>query len=154
MNAVPTSTTDFIEENGGDIDSDDNPEEFLEYYQPISTETGLDSDEDDTDPTGFNHLPNGRTHHIENGITSLDLNDEEDEEEERMREVEIAFVEDERRRQAPLSVENATRVMEAMRDVSFGGSAPDWANQVPEDQWIDQIRGIRQNTPPAAGSAS
>ena len=62
--------------------------------------------------------------------------DEEEEEEERMIEasesaIRRAFSEDENRRNAPLSAENAVRVMEAMRGVSFGGTVPAWAAQFP-----------------------
>ncbi|KAL0378679.1 UNVERIFIED_CONTAM: hypothetical protein Sradi_3173400 [Sesamum radiatum] len=54
------------------------------------------------------------------------------------RAIERSFREDERRRNAPLTAENAVRLMEAMRGISLGGGAPDWAGQVPEDQWIDR----------------
>lgn len=69
---------------------------------------------------------------------------EDEEEEERIREesalaMRRAFREDENRRNAPLSQENARRVMDAMRRVSFRGSAPDWANH----RWMDQLSGIR-----------
>lgn len=90
-------------------------------------------------------------------MSSLHLNDdlEKEDEEERMREVsdlEIrrAFREDENRRNAPLTAENAMRVMEAMRGVSFGGLAPDWADRVPEDRWIDHLRRMRR--PPASST--
>ncbi|OMP02405.1 hypothetical protein COLO4_11142 [Corchorus olitorius] len=74
---------------------------------------------------------------------------EEEEEEERMREasdtaIRRAFREDESRRSAPLTPENAMRVREAMRGVSFAGLAPDWVGQVPEDRWIDQLRRLRE----------
>lgn len=101
----------------------------------------------------------------ENGMSSLSLHNdlernksssEEDEEEEDEARVRItpdlaitrAFREDENRRNAPLTPENATRVMEAMRGISFSGLAPDWANRFPEDRWIDQLRRSRQ--PPQA----
>lgn len=61
-----------------------------------------------------------------------------------------AFREDESRRNAPLTAENAMRVREAMRGVSFAGLAPDWAHQVPEDQWIDRLRRLRQPQPQPA----
>lgn len=84
---------------------------------------------------------------VENAVSSLRLN--EDEDEERMREasdsaIRMAFREDETRRNAPLSPENAMRIMEAMRGVSFGGVAPDWTRIVSEDRWIDQLRRLRQ----------
>ncbi|KAJ9543249.1 hypothetical protein OSB04_022956 [Centaurea solstitialis] len=124
MNAAANSQINFTEENAGGSDSDTVSEDLPEYYEPISSE---------------------------NGIDSLDLSDKEDEEEEdeRMREaMQRAFREDEMRRRAPLPAENATRVMEAMRGISFGGWAPDWAGQVPEDRWIGQLASIRQ--PPSS----
>ncbi|KAK6163281.1 hypothetical protein DH2020_000145 [Rehmannia glutinosa] len=144
------------------FDSDDLPE----YYQPISTVdnggSGEDEDEDeegdfsDQNPShNFHQLPNGWT---ENGVSSLDLIDEDEEEEEMATEsesaIERAFREDERRRNAPLPAENAVRVMEAMRRVSFGGSAPDWAGQVPDDQWIDRLRRMRRPTSGVVTAAS
>ena len=89
-------------------------------------------------------------------MSSLDLSDDEEreingeeEDEVRVREaadsaIRRAFREDERRRNAPLEPETATRVMEVMRGVSFSGLAPDWADRVPEDQWIDQLRRLRR----------
>ncbi|KAK7841954.1 uncharacterized protein LOC112000443 [Quercus suber] len=162
MNAV---STDFIEESGNGSDSDTNLDESPEYYQPILAVDDEDSDQlssDEDHAAGFHHLPNG--------ISSLEINDgverEEDEgdeegenenEEEEIREIPDsatvrAFSEDESRRNAPLSPENATRVMEAMRGVSFGGVAPDWVGLVPEDQWIDRLRRLRQ--PPQTSSSS
>ncbi|KAL0378601.1 UNVERIFIED_CONTAM: hypothetical protein Sradi_3165600 [Sesamum radiatum] len=160
MNAVTTSSDP-------DANSDDSPK----YYQPISTVDSGGEDEDhgrdrvlsDQDPNpNFYHLPNGWGW-VENGVSSLDLSDkdhesdeeEEEEEEEAMeseRAIERAFREDERRRNAPLTAENAVRLMEAMRGISFGGGAPDWAGQVPEDQWIDRLRRLRR--PSAAASAT
>lgn len=91
---------------------------------------------------------------VETGVRSLDLSDDEDErkheEDEMMRRAEMdramrrAFEEDENRRNAPLSSDNATRVMEAMRGVSFAGSAPDWVRHVPEDNWIIQLQRLRR----------
>ncbi|KAK4427453.1 hypothetical protein Salat_1514200 [Sesamum alatum] len=164
MNAVTNSDPDNgVCGSDSDANSDDSPE----YYQPISTVGSGDEDEDhdgdgvfpDQDPNrNFYHLPNGW---VENGISSLDLSDkdheseEEEEEEEVMeseRAIERAFGEDERRRNAPLTAENAVRVMEAMRGISFGGGAPDWAGQVPEDEWIDRLRRLRR--PSSAASAA
>lgn len=97
---------------------------------------------------------------MENGVLSLDLSDEddieEDDEEERIMEesdmaIQRAFREDETRRNAPLTPENSMRVIEAMRGVSFGGLAPDWAAQVPEDQWINQLRNLRRPSPATSG---
>ncbi|XP_047177792.1 uncharacterized protein LOC124844825 [Vigna umbellata] len=141
---------DFIEENGNGSDSDVNSDDAPEYYQPISA---LDDDES-SDGGEFRQLPNGFFVHgvTENGISSLDLNDvveksssdeENEEEESSTEEVDRAVVEDENRRNAPLTEENATRVMEAMRGVSFAGVVPDWAARDPDDRWIDQLRRLR-----------
>lgn len=149
--------------DGVDSDSDsvgledDSPE----YYQPISAEVddgeNLNSDDyensEQFDPQ--HSLPNGYASYMENGVLSLDLSDEEgnnvEEEEERMREesdmaIRRAFREDENRRNAPLTPENSIRVIEAMREISFAGLAPDWASQIPEDQWINQLRGLRRSS--------
>ncbi|WJZ89160.1 hypothetical protein VitviT2T_008399 [Vitis vinifera] len=163
MNGMSNPTTDFMEGNGGGSDSDTNSEDSPEYYQPISAVDSdgeasdqVNSDEDHEEhASDFHRLPNGYCGHVaENGVSSLNLNDdvEEEHEEERMREtsdsaIRRAFREDESRRNAPLTPENAMQVMEAMRGVSFGGLAPDWAGHVPEDRWIDQLRRLRQ--PPA-----
>ncbi|KAM7522027.1 hypothetical protein LguiA_011929 [Lonicera macranthoides] len=159
MNAVSNTSTDFIQENAGGSDSDTNTEETPEYYQPISAggvddEDLSDQDSDDDRDPNFHPLSNG---YVENGISALDLSDEEQdehehEEEEIMREASDsamirAFREDESRRNAPLPAENAVRVLEAMRGISFVGSAPDWANRVPEDRWIDQVRRLRRPLP-------
>ncbi|RZB80757.1 hypothetical protein D0Y65_030463 [Glycine soja] len=148
---------DFIEENGNGSDSDSNSDYAPEYYQPISAVEDSGSSDDEQDGE-FRHLPNGFAAHgvVENGISSLDLNDvteksssdeEEEEEEERIRELfERSLREDENRRNAPLTAENATRVMEAMRGVSFAGVVPDWAGQDADDRWIDQLRRLRQSS--------
>lgn len=110
-------------------------------------------------PHSHSSLSNG--HDYQNGIRSLNLisedqeereseeHEEEEEEEERRRAesdwaIRRAFEEDESRRNAPLPAENAVRVMEAMRGVSFSGLAPDWASRIPEDHWLDQVRRLRQ----------
>ena len=107
----------------------------------------VNSDEEPHYPS----LSNGYVNRVEKGISSLQVGDvaAEEEEEERMREasgtaIRRAFREDESRRNAPLTPENAMRVREAMRGVSFSGLTPDWANQVTEDRWIDQLRRLRQ----------
>ncbi|XP_061359938.1 uncharacterized protein LOC133303982 [Gastrolobium bilobum] len=149
----------FIEENGNGSDSDANSDDAPEYYQPISA-VDDDGNSDGEHGVEFHQLPNGYSsgHGVaENGISSLDLNDdvehkssdEEEEEEERSGEefesaIRSALREDENRRNAPLTVDNATRVMEAMRGVSFAGVAPDWVAQIPEDSWIDHLRRLRQ----------
>ncbi|KAI9195781.1 hypothetical protein LWI28_017961 [Acer negundo] len=170
MNAA---STDFNQEINGGSDSDTSPEDSQEYYQPISA---VDQNDEDSDPDAANsdagdsdghNLPNG--HHVveeaDDGMSSMHINDDvseeksggsssEDEVEEHDESaVARAFREDENRRNAPLTPENATRVMDAMRGVSFGGSAPDWINMIPEDRWIDHLRRIRQ-PPPTASSTN
>ena len=148
--------------NVSSIDSDTNHDDTPEYYQPISA---VDDDDDYEEQEGlgdqvnsdeeyhYPRLSNGYVNRVENGISSLQVSgvaaEEEEEEEERMREasdtaIRRAFREDEGRRNAPLTPEIAMRVREAMRGVSFAGLTPDWANQVPEDRWIDQLRRLRQ----------
>lgn len=157
--------------NGHGSETDSNPDENPDYYQPISAigedDSGSDSDRVDysrNSASTLHHLPNGFLG--ENGIASLSIyeaadqkSSEEDEEDDEEAERSIgasnsailrAFQEDESRRRAPLRPEDAVRVMEAMRGVSFGGLAPDWAQRVPEDQWVEQLRRLRQ--PP--GSAN
>ncbi|EEF36033.1 conserved hypothetical protein [Ricinus communis] len=85
---------------------------------------------------------------VEQQSSSSSSEEEEDEEEERVREASEsailrAFREDENRRNAPLSQENATRVIEAMRGISFSDYTPDWAGRVPQDQWIHRLRALR-----------
>ncbi|XVE58965.1 hypothetical protein DITRI_Ditri05aG0005700 [Diplodiscus trichospermus] len=170
MNAISTSQTDLIEDsnNGSGNDSDTNHDDAPEYYQPISAfddDGNEDHDDlgDQVNPDEQHHYPspsNGYVNRVENGISSLHLGDvaageEEEQEEERMREasetaIRRAFREDESRRNAPLTAENAMRVREAMRGVSFAGLTPDWANQVPEDRWIDQLRRLRQPQRPSS----
>ncbi|XP_054818404.1 uncharacterized protein LOC129317970 [Prosopis cineraria] len=162
MNASSNPSTAFIESNASDSDSDTSPDEAPEDYQPISNvpddedRGGSDVNSNEEHSYHFHQLPNGYcSYGTVNGMSSLVLNDVveqmsgEDEEEERMREaseraIRRAFREDENRRNQPLSAENATRVREAMRGVSFGGIVPDWAAHVPEDRWIDQLRRSRQ----------
>lgn len=142
-----------------------------EHYQPISSVDHEDGDEGSSDedhqhiltPEFHHHLPNGYMRHrgAEHGISVLEPGrdgteeEEEEEEEDNMREasesdvaIRRAFREDEDRRNAPLAPENAVRVREAMRGVSFPGWAPEWAHHIPEDRWIDQLRRLR--LPPSA----
>ncbi|KVI11304.1 uncharacterized protein LOC112507505 [Cynara cardunculus var. scolymus] len=157
MNAVSNSQINFTEETAGGSDTDTISDDSPEYYEPISS--GAIDDEDSSDQNSdndlepnFHCLQNGDARCVQNGMDSLDLSDEDDEEEEeddRMRQaMQRAFREDESRRRAPLTPENTTRVMEAMRGISFRGLAPDWAGQVPEDRWINQLASIRQ--PPSS----
>ncbi|KAL5747099.1 hypothetical protein ACOSP7_024097 [Xanthoceras sorbifolium] len=168
MNAA--ASTDFNQEINGGSDSDASLDDTPEYYQPISA---VDHDEEDSDLDPVNSdvcntdshiLPNGYhdVEEAEDGVSSMHINDdvpeekssssEEEEEEYDESAIARAFGEDENRRNAPLTPENATRVMQAMRGVSFGGSAPDWINRIPEDRWMDQLRLIRQ--PPRTASSS
>ncbi|CAK7330417.1 unnamed protein product [Dovyalis caffra] len=178
MNATPVSPPDLLPENNNESDTETNPDDTPEYYQPILSVDFDDhdeyyrSDQSNSDEEHHNnshfsdspHLDNGHcTREAEDGISTLNLNDDaerksssssddEDEEElEAERAVEAsntaisrAFREDDSRRNTPLTPENATRVMEAMRGVSFGGFVPDWVGQVSEEQWIDQLRRLRQ----------
>ncbi|KHG28742.1 hypothetical protein F383_13965 [Gossypium arboreum] len=173
MNAISTSHIDLIQENnnGSGSDSDTSHDDAPEYYQPISAVDDDDDDDDDEDRESFDdqvnsdeehhhrNLTSGYVNRVENGISSLHVGSvateqEEEEEEERRREasdtaIRRAFREEERRRNAPLTAENAMRVREAMRGVAFAGLTPDWANQIPEDRWIDQLRRLRQPQRPS-----
>ncbi|PKI66585.1 hypothetical protein CRG98_013029 [Punica granatum] len=159
--------------HGSDADSnpDETPDYYQPISSSGDDDSSSDSDPIDhqqNSPSNLRHLPlplpNGYLG--DNGIASLSLQDAadhksseeeddddgdagEEQEEERAREASNsamlkAFREDESRRNAPLRSEDAVRVMEAMRGVSFGGSAPDWAQRVPEDQWIEQLRRLRR----------
>ncbi|CAA0842365.1 Unknown protein [Striga hermonthica] len=146
MNAVAT----FSHENGiCGSDSDSNSDGTPEYYQPISTvNNGGEQEYEDEDGELSDQDQIHHFHRLPNGLSSLDLSDDEDEEEaaaasESERAIERAFREDERRRNAPLTAENAVRVMEAMRGISFGAVSPDWAAQIPEDQWTERLRRLR-----------
>ncbi|KAF6146943.1 hypothetical protein GIB67_002442 [Kingdonia uniflora] len=130
---------DFAQDNAGS-DSDSNSDDSPDYYQPISA---VDSDEE----TQSDENPNGYVA-AEIGISNIHLKEEEDygdEEAERVRlelAVSKAFRDDERRRNAPLPPENATRILDAMRGISL--VVPDWSGRVSEDQWVDQLRRLRQ----------
>ncbi|TQD97018.1 hypothetical protein C1H46_017330 [Malus baccata] len=164
--------TDY--QNGSDsdtnIDDDDGDAAAAEFYQPVSA---IDS-EDDEDQIGNNAVPihsqlhsNGVTvDQVDRGISSLQLNDgvgrndrlnsssDDEAEEEEVEEEEVAsdseiiraFREDENRRNAPLTAENATRVREAMRGISFAGAPPHWAGLIPENNWMDRLRGLGQSS--------
>ncbi|XP_058110397.1 uncharacterized protein LOC131253427 [Magnolia sinica] len=164
------SANDFFQENdGSDSDTADDGD-----YRPISALSDEEDDPDDETPIRINgsdliahpgefdsisfqnpsllNSSNG-SHPAENGISNLNLNDddEEEEEEERMRRasesaISRAFREDESRRNAPLTPENSSRIINAMRGVSFHGFPPDWAGNVPEDQWLDQLQRLREPT--------
>lgn len=131
-------TGDEDHRENGDIHS----ERLSNGYHVIRAETGMSS----------LHLHED----LERNKSSSEDEDEEEEEEEAVRmgvtsdsAITRAFREDENRRNAPLTPENASRVMEAMRGISFTGLAPDWADQIPEHRWIDQLRRTRQPPPQA-----
>ncbi|KAJ6345625.1 hypothetical protein OIU78_008311 [Salix suchowensis] len=181
MNATPFSPPDPLQDSNLESDTETNPDDTTEYYQPISAVDHDDShsDQSNSDEEHHNspHLSDYHHHHLDNGhcarqaedgISTLTLNedaegkgsssddeDEEDLEEERVGEASDtailrAFREEESRRNAPLTPENARRVMEAMRGVSFGSFVPDWAGGVRGEQWIDELRRLRQ--PPGDGN--
>ncbi|GMI96930.1 hypothetical protein like AT1G07020 [Hibiscus trionum] len=164
MNAMSTSPIDLIQEgnNGSGSDSDTSHDDAPDYYQPISAvddQEDLDDQVNSDEEHHHRNLSNGYINPVENGISSLhvggvDAEQNEEEEEERRREasdtaIRRAFREEESRRNAPLTPENAMRVREAMRGVSFAGLTPDWANQIPEDRWIDQLQRLRQPQRPS-----
>ncbi|KAL6964224.1 hypothetical protein U1Q18_035282 [Sarracenia purpurea var. burkii] len=80
------SDNDFIQESTEGSDSNANDDDFLEYYQPISTSD--DHDEGVSDPTSsdgnsddeseFPRLANGYANRIGNGISSIALSDDEE----------------------------------------------------------------------------
>ncbi|CAH8354454.1 unnamed protein product [Eruca vesicaria subsp. sativa] len=156
-----------MEENS-DSDSNSVEESQEDYYEPISA-VDLDGGNDDVEEEDSylsingdgvsNGLSNGHCMIPEavDGISSVSINgnaeakSDTEEETETVTvtpdlEIRTAFEEDERRRRSPLLVENAARVMEAMRDISFPGTAPDWASDVNEDRWIDQLRRLRSTS--------
>ncbi|KAK9168040.1 hypothetical protein Syun_000180 [Stephania yunnanensis] len=154
------SANEFIQENDDDAgsDSESNSDDALDnHYQPISAQDFNDEHPDDYS-AHYHHIveSNGSARTLENpsnghieeegrGVSSLNLSDDDCEEEDRavLEAISRAFTEDDRRRSAPLTPEAATRIRDAMRGVSFGGTTPDWAHSVPEDRWIDQLRRLR-----------
>ncbi|KAL3580298.1 hypothetical protein D5086_018133 [Populus alba] len=177
MNATPFSPPDLLQDNNLESDTETNPDDTSEYYQPISAVDYDDShsDQSNSDEEHHNnphfsdyqqqHLDNGHCERqAEDGISTLNINedvegkssssedgDEEELEEERVGEASEtailrAFREDESRRNAPLTPENATRVMEAMR-VCRLGSFVRLIGRVGlvGEQWIDELRRLRQH---------
>lgn len=172
-----TAVTDHV--NGSDSDTNPDDDDSPAYYQPISSvddddEVALerisDSGDENREENGDlrSERPSNGYHASQavTGMSSLGLHEdvernksssedegeeEEEEEEEAASDSAItrAFREDENRRNAPLTPENASRVMEAMRGISFTGLAPDWADRIPEQRWIDQLRRLRQPPPQA-----
>ena len=150
--------------SGSDSDSSSEAAPHDSQYQLVSS--GVDPEDNNDDITGSyedsEHQPHsngGDLFHLSLPNPSiLDLNgaadcetqsreEEEHEEEEIEREASIAraFRDDESRRMAPLGQENAARVMDAMRGVAFPGVPPNWSTQVPEEQWLRQLRSIRRD---------
>ncbi|CAN0903928.1 hypothetical protein LINGRAHAP2_LOCUS22794 [Linum grandiflorum] len=165
MNAANSLSSSVLPDdtiNNPGSDSDTNSDEVPDYYQPISAADDVETDEEQDDVTDSSNLENGHCfgHEAEGWISSLHLNGvkSDDEEETVVSESSAvavrAFREDENRRNAPLTAETSTRVMEAMRGISFLGSAPEWAVRVPETRWIDQIRRLQQLPQPSSGSAA
>lgn len=154
----------FADNNNTGSDSDSNSiDESQDYYEPISAvdldnanDIGNDEEDNYHHPIGgdgFSHgLSNGHCMipEPEEGISSISINEhaesEQETETETESEIRRAFEEDERRRRSPLVAENAVRVMEAMRAISFPGTAPDWASDINEDRWIDQLRRLRSTS--------
>lgn len=160
-----SNLTTIFADNAGDSDSDTNSDDINDYYQPISASDGNeDGDLISSNINGYhdqqfdavNQLSsviNGHDYSAaETGVRSLNLSEDEEEreseEEERRMEMDSAmrraFEEDESRRNAPISSENATRVMEAMRGVSFSGLPPDWVRHVSDDGLVHQLQRLRQ----------
>ncbi|KAI3898980.1 hypothetical protein MKW92_033204 [Papaver armeniacum] len=150
------SANEFLQEND-DSDSETNnlDDDGPDYYQPIST----DDDEENNNVDDEVQMISSNGHiEPEIGIHTLDLNHEEEEEsieEASNSEISRAFIEDENRRNAPLTPENSNRIMNAMRGISFqAGFVPDWINQVPDDRWIDHLRNLRQQQPNSTPTSS
>lgn len=153
--------------NNAGSDSDSNSvEEWQDYYEPISAvdlDGGDNNDEESYLPINGDKFSNGLSNghcmiqEAVDGVSSISINgnaeakSDTEEETETVTvtpdsEIRTAFEEDERRRRSPLLVENAARVMEAMRAISFPGTAPDWASDVNEDRWVDQLRRLRSTS--------
>ncbi|KAI3908457.1 hypothetical protein MKX01_009259 [Papaver californicum] len=157
------SANEFHQENDDNSDSETNNlvDDGPDYYQPISTDDD-ENEEENNNYDEFQMISNGRIE-PEIGIHTLDLNSDGDEEETieveeaaaSNSEISRAYMEDENRRNAPLTPENSSRIMDAMRGISFqGGFVPDWINQVPDDRWIDQLRNLRQQQPNSTTTSS
>ena len=93
------------------------------YIQNSDGDSDDDFDGDSDYDSIFSHLVNGYANPVEIGVSSIDLSDDKDtksneeDDDERMFKVidsaiQIAFREDESRRNAPLTAETATRVMD------------------------------------------
>ncbi|XP_028120324.1 uncharacterized protein LOC114317761 [Camellia sinensis] len=85
--------------------------------QNSDSDSDDDSDGDSNDDSVFPYLANGYANPVEIGVSSIDTKSNEEDDDEKMREVtdsaiQRAFREDESRRNAPLTAETAMRVME------------------------------------------
>ncbi|KAF5946795.1 hypothetical protein HYC85_017023 [Camellia sinensis] len=91
-----------------------------------SWDTPTKGDQVEDDDSVFPHLADGYSNPVEIGVSSIDLSDDKDtksneeDDDERMREVtdsaiRRAFREDKSRRNAPLTAETATKVMEGLK---------------------------------------
>ncbi|KAK9124619.1 hypothetical protein Sjap_014221 [Stephania japonica] len=151
VSSSSSSSSSSAENNVDDAgsDSESNSDDALDnHYQPIPAQDLNDEEENDyiesngSSAGAFqNPNNNGHGHHIEEEEVRGD--DDSEEEIAVSEAISRAFSEDDRRRTAPLTPEAATRIRDAMRGVSFGGTPPDWAHSVPEDRWIDQLRRLR-----------
>ena len=108
------------------------------------------SDGDSDDDSVFPHLANGYTNHVEIGVSSIDLSDDEDtksneeDDDERMREVTDLAIqrvlrEDESCWNVPLTVETTMRVMEV-----WGPRILYWTKAQNSEDWVSQeMRGMK-----------
>ncbi|KAL6003104.1 hypothetical protein ACLOJK_023327 [Asimina triloba] len=155
---------DFFRENE---EEEEEEASDSEGYRPISPLSDDDDDERINGQDLISHvgelnsvdfqtpLPCNGHSSVENGVSNLNLTSDEEEEEKEEEEtirraselaITRAFREDDSRRSAPLTPENASRIVDAMRGISFPGFPPDWAAHVPEDEWMDRLQGLREPT--------
>lgn len=91
------------------------------------------------------HLSSHTHNNLDNGDDeeNMDVADDVDESE-RQRLEDATFhrakVADEARRLAPLPPDRCQAIKKAMQTISLGGFQPEWADKVPEEQWIDRLR--------------
>lgn len=93
---------------------------------------------------GFADLQIGNRSVNENDSDGPEKEEEAEEEERRREEAEIAIREaniaDMERRRAPLNPERRAAIINAMRGITLEGFRPDWADTIPENQWVDHLR--------------
>lgn len=98
---------------------------------------------------GFADLQVGNSSVNENDSDGPEKDEEAEEEERRREEAEIAIREanmaDLERRRAPLNPERRAAIINAMRGITLEGFRPDWADTVPENQWVDILRRPRES---------